>query len=145
MDISNSVVGQNKTAYDLAMSLLTLGRASEAKRALAGASYDHERASHICDFLARSGRVEELADFVRCTSHLRDCDRKFLYVKLLGACEKSGDADAAEEAWNMMQEEGFVPSRDMLRAIAEVLEAAGREVPFQKPAGKGARTKQDVV
>ena len=68
---------------------------------------------------------------MRLSKGIFGCDRDFLYQSLVAAFRD--DAARVEEAWLEVQEEGLAPSDTLKLAIAEALEAGGREVPFEVP------------
>ncbi len=131
LDASISVIGEERSLYDLAHNFLDMGRYSQAKKLFdtPGLRYNHDKTDLIMGSLQKRGLYEAMEQMVRQTSQLFACDRNFMYSRLLSACRD--DADRATEAWVMMQEEGHSPSNRLRNQMAAIMQKAGREVPFE--------------
>ncbi len=131
LDASISVIGEERSLYDLAHNFLTLNRPVQAKKLLEtpGLRYNHERLDYIMRQLRQTGNIDAMVNLVVLTRGLFGCDRGFLYNTLLN--ELTDDPDKTLEVWVMMQEEGHPPSNKIRIRVAQTLEKAGKEVPFE--------------
>ncbi len=141
LDASISVIGEERSLYDLAHNFLDLGKYAQAKKLFEtpGLRYHRDRVEYITGQL--KDKPEALEQMVRLTRGLFGCDRGMMYARLVAAY--GTDADRVSEAWVMMQEEGHPPSNKLRERIALVLKKAGREVPFDVPGTRRKRMPEE--
>lgn len=131
LNASISLVGEERSLYDMAMNFLIMGKFAQAKKLLEtpGLRYQQHNANYICNKLRRENNIVALEAFVKLTRNLFACDREELYTHLVSACHD--DAEKILELWLTMQEENFSPSMALRRRMAKYLEKGGKQVPFQ--------------
>jgi hypothetical protein len=122
--------GEEASLYDLLENFLLLGRFQQARKLLdtPGLRFRDRKVKQICDELIRKNLLEALENFTLFSRNVFDCDRIYMYRRLIEA--NSSDGDKLLDIWVMMQEEGVTPTEEIKKQLAKTLEKAGKEVPF---------------
>jgi len=133
LDLSIEVHGEEKSLYDLAHNFLAGGKKSQAKKLLEtpGLRYNHSKMKYIIDRLLGEANKDGVEDLVMLSKNVFGCDRDYLFSRLVKAHDDNGDK--VQEIWINIQEEGHAPSDSLKRQIADILQAHGRQVPFEIP------------
>lgn len=136
INTSNLISGEMDTLYELAISFIECGRVRQAQTVMQTPGFrpQERRLYSVCQSMASTGRLEQLGHLVEATRDVYGLDRRRLYDLLLhGHCDSGSkfSADAALAVWTQMQEEGVVPSDEMLSRLALKLQKHGVPVPFE--------------
>ena len=135
MDASSSVIGEEKSIYDLGHAFLSMGRKGQAKKLFEtpGLRCYDDRISYIYDQFSKGSKTDhsKCEDLVAVTKSIFNCNRDILYLKLVDTL--SSKPEKMEDIWLQIQEEGHIPSNNLLRSLAKVLEDNGKPVPFVVP------------
>ena len=135
LDASISVIGEERSVYNLAVSFIETGKLTQAKKLLAtpGLRYDRGKLTHIINKYINHGLLNELEHLVLFSKPIFACDREFMYSRLIFAYVKEKKYHGIQEAWVNIQEEDFGPSDRLKIQIAKGLQAGDLPVPFSIP------------
>ena len=133
LGVSTELYGEEASIYDLAHCFLALGKKDQARNLLEtpGLRCDNMKLVWIFDQLANKKQVANAEALIGVSKRMHGGDRNMLFSKLLKLC--SDDPDKIEDIWLQIQEEGFVPSNNLLVDLANCLKKHGRVVPFAEP------------
>ena len=135
LDASISVIGEERSVYNLAVSFIETGKLTQAKKLLAtpGLRYDRGKLTMIINRYHDYGLLNELEHLVLFSKPIFACDREFMYSRLISAYVKEKKYQGIQEAWVNIQEEDFGPSDSLKIQIANGLQAGDLPVPFSIP------------
>ena len=135
LDASISVIGEERSVYNLAVSFIETGKLAQAKKLLAtpGLRYDRGKLTMIINRYLDHGHLNELEHLVSFSKPIFACDREFMYSRLISAYVKENKYQGIQEAWVNIQEEDFGPSDSLKIQIAKGLQAGDLPVPFSIP------------
>jgi len=133
LDLSIEIIGEEKSLYDLAHNFLSSGKKAQTKKLFEtpGLRYNHYKMEYLSQFLTEHGHLEALEDLVTLSKNIFGCDRDYMYTQLVKA--NRNDPNKALDIWENIQEEGVAPSDNLKIEIANILQAAGKTVPFEVP------------
>ena len=135
LDTSISVIGEEKSMYNLASCFIETGKLTQAKKILAtpGLRYDAKSLNYAMEGYKQNGLVNEMEHLVSFCQPIFACDREHMYSRLISICVQTHQYNKIQEAWVNIQEEGFGPSDSLKMQIAKGLQAGNLTVPFAVP------------
>lgn len=91
--------------------------------------FNKENADYITHKFIETGQYVALEDFVLLSKTVfeSDCDRDYLFQRLVEA--HSSNPDKMYDIWDHIQEEGHIPSQQLLSEMIRILDKSGLSVP----------------